>query len=171
MQRFNAFPWTGDIARTWEGLKAQVPALVSGAMSGVSYLGSDIGGFSADNIGTNADLYRRWVQLGVFYPSMRTHSATEPEVWRDAYKSVRDDVRDAINLRYAYLPYTYSQSYAYTRFGTPMARPANFNDRDYPGNLRTASTLISGGPTSTWLRCSMTILLREASPSPRGDWP
>lgn len=128
MQRFNTFPWTGDIARTWEGLKAQVPALVSGAMSGVSYLGSDIGGFIAT--GTNADLYRRWVQLGVFYPSMRTHSATEPEVWQDAYSGIRDDIRKSINLRYAYLPYTYTRSYAYSCFGTPIARPANFADSD-----------------------------------------
>lgn len=128
MQRFNTFPWTGDIARTWEGLKAQVPALVSASMSGVSYLGSDIGGFTAT--GTNADLYRRWVQLGVFYPSMRTHSPTKPEVWRDEYMGIRDDVRNAINLRYAYLPYTYTQSYHYTTNGTPIARPANFADSD-----------------------------------------
>ncbi|MDE6282782.1 MAG: starch-binding protein, partial [Muribaculaceae bacterium] len=128
MQRYNAFPWTGDIARSWAGLAAQVPALVSAAMSGVSYLGSDIGGFTAT--GTNADLYRRWVQLGVFYPSLRTHSATKPEVWQSDYNSVRDDVRDAINLRYAYLPYTYSQAYAYTCYGTPIARPANYADVD-----------------------------------------
>lgn len=129
MQRFNTFPWTGDILRDWGGLQAQVPALVSGAMSGVSYLGSDIGGFSSW-YGTKADLYRRWVQLGVFYPSMRTHSQDKPEVWRDEYLSVRDDVRKAINMRYAYLPYTYTQSYAYTRYGTPIARPANFADAD-----------------------------------------
>lgn len=130
MQRYNTFPWTGDIRRSWGGLQAQVPSLVSAAMSGVSYLGSDIGGFTADGIGTDANLYRRWVQLGVFYPSMRTHSATAPEVWQAAYSGVRNDVRDAINLRYAYLPYTYSQAYAYTAFGTPIARPANYNDSD-----------------------------------------
>ncbi len=129
MQRFNTFPWTGDISRSWNGLKAQVPALVSGAMSGVSYLGSDIGGFST-NGGSNPQLYRRWVQLGVFYPAMRTHSTHVPEVWQDVYREVRDDVRDAINLRYAYLPYTYTQSYTYSRFGTPIARPANFDDAD-----------------------------------------
>lgn len=146
MQRFNTFPWTGDIARSWAGLKAQVPALVSAAMSGISYLGSDIGGFTANNGYTDAGLYRRWVQLGVFYPSMRTHSATKPEVWNSEYASVRDDVRDAINLRYAYLPYTYSQSYAYTRFGTPIARPANFNDRDYPEKLADCIDAYLWGP-------------------------
>lgn len=126
MQRYNAFPWSGDIARSWSGLAAQVPSLVSAAMSGVSYLGSDIGGFSSN--GTDPNLYRRWVQLGVFYPSMRTHSPDCPEVWQSAYKGVRNDVRDAINLRYAYLPYTYTQSYSYTRYGTPIARPANYSD-------------------------------------------
>lgn len=128
MQRYTVFPWTGDISRSWDGLAAQVPALVNASMSGVSYLGSDIGGFIAN--GTDANLYRRWVQLGVFYPAMRTHSATCPEVWQDCYSSVRDDVRDAINLRYSYLPYLYTQSYRYYRYGTPIARPANYNDAD-----------------------------------------
>lgn len=130
MQRYNAFPWTGDIARSWAGLKAQVPALVSGAMSGISYLGSDIGGFIDEEVGTIPNLYRRWVQLGVFYPSMRTHSQKYPEVFLPQYEQIRDDVRDAINLRYAYLPYLYSQSYAYTRYGTPIARPANYMDEN-----------------------------------------
>ena len=145
MQRFNTFPWTGDIRRSWEGLKAQVPVLISGAMSGVSYLGSDIGGFSTNGNYTDANLYLRWVQLGVFYPAMRTHSADHPEVWQDVYSSVRDNIRDAINLRYAYLPYTYSQSYAYTRFGTPIARPANFNDSD-PSALSDCISAYYWGP-------------------------
>lgn len=170
MQRFNTFPWTGDIARSSEGLRAQVPALVSAAMSGISYLGSDIGGFTADRVGTNASLYRRWVQLGVFYPSMRTHSATEPEVWRDAYKSVRDDVRDAINLRYAYLPYTYSQSYAYTRFGTPMARPANFNDRDYPGKLANCIDAYLWGPDIYVAPVLDDYSTSRSITFPEGDW-
>lgn len=129
MQRYSAFPWTGDIQRSWNGLKAQVPALISASMSGIGYLGSDIGGFTdSQNPG---DLnYLRWVQLGVFYPMMRTHAkrALNPEPY--AHQSVLADVRDAINLRYAYLPYSYSQSYQYTANGTPIARPANFSDSD-----------------------------------------
>lgn len=135
MQRYNAFPWTGDIKRSWGGLKAQVPALVSAAMSGVSYLGSDIGGFcQTDWNNYNERVYLRWIQLGVFYPAMRTHADSQndggchPEPYY--FPGVLDQVRDAINLRYAYLPYTYSQSYAYTRYGSPIARPANFADAD-----------------------------------------
>lgn len=170
MQRFNTFPWTGDIARSNEGLRAQVPALVSAAMSGISYLGSDIGGFTADRVGTNASLYRRWVQLGVFYPSMRTHSATKPEVWNSEYASVRDDVRNAINLRYAYLPYTYSQSYAYTRFGTPMARPANFNDRDYPEKLANCIDAYLWGPDIYVAPVLDDYSTSRSITFPEGDW-
>lgn len=169
MQRFNTFPWTGDIARSWAGLKAQVPALVSAAMSGISYLGSDIGGFTANNGYTDANLYRRWVQLGVFYPSMRTHSATKPEVWNSEYASVRDDVRDAINLRYAYLPYTYSQSYAYTRFGTPIARPANFNDRDYPEKLANCIDAYLWGPDVYVAPVLDNVTSRDIT-FPEGEW-
>lgn len=132
MQRYGAMPWTGDIKRSWGGLQAEVPALVSAAMSGVSFLGSDIGGFTADNGFVDADIYRRWIQLGVFYPMLRTHSATKPEVWQADYDRVRDDVRDAINLRYAYLPYTYTQAYNQTAHGAPIARPINFDDKENP---------------------------------------
>ena len=129
MQRYSTFPWTGDIQRSWEGLQAQVPALVNGSMSGIGYLGSDIGGFCNSN--NNSDeLYLRWVQLGVFYPVMRTHAqeSLNPEPYNRP--SILDKVRKAINLRYAYLPYSYTRAYLNTRYGSPMARPANFADKD-----------------------------------------
>ena len=49
---------------------------------------------------------------------LRTHSkrSLNPEPYMHNYLN---EVREAINLRYAYLPYTYSQSYQYTPFGTP----------------------------------------------------
>ncbi|MDE6267067.1 MAG: starch-binding protein [Muribaculaceae bacterium] len=166
MQRLNTFPWTGDIARSWGGLAAQVPSLISASMSGVGYLGSDIGGFTA--YGTDADLYRRWVQLGVFYPSMRTHSATAPEVWQTAYDGVRNDVRDAMNLRYVYLPYTYSQSYAYTRFGTPIARPANFADEN-KGVLKNEIGAYLWGP-DVFVAPVLDSSSRKNITFPEGDW-
>ncbi len=129
MQRFSTFPWTGDIERSWSGLQAQVPALVNCSMSGVGYLGSDIGGF-CDSKNDSDELYLRWVQLGVFYPVMRTHAVENlnPEPYNRP--NILDKVRDAINLRYAYIPYTYTRAYLNTRYGSPMARPANFADKD-----------------------------------------
>lgn len=128
MQRFSTFPWTGDIMRSWNGLAVQIPSLVNGSMSGIGYLGSDIGGFRSN--GTDPNLYLRWVELGVFYPMMRTHSATQPEPFNGCYSGVVNDVKNFIRMRYSYLPYTYTLSYWNTVKGTPIARPANFADTD-----------------------------------------
>lgn len=130
MQRFSSFPWTGDIQRSWGGLRAQIPSLVNMSMCGVSYIGSDIGGFAASNDYTNADLYLRWVEFGALSPMLRTHSATKPEPTWNEYSKVLNHVRDYIRLRYRLLPYTYTLSYENSAFGYPMARPACAFDED-----------------------------------------
>ena len=40
-------------------------------LSGLAFVGSDIGGFAEV---PSAELYTRWLQTGVFYPFMRTHT-------------------------------------------------------------------------------------------------
>lgn len=133
MQRYSAFPWTGDVRRSWGGLKGQIPALINSSMSGVAYLGSDIGGFIAN--GTDPNLYERWVELGVFSPMMRTHSANNPQPYLDCYRSQRDNITKFLNYRYSFLPYNYSLSYEYTVSGTPMARPLHFYESQYNRDL------------------------------------
>lgn len=128
MQRYSTFPWTGDISRSWEGLQAQVPALVSASMSGVGYMGSDVGGFVAS--GTDANLYLRWVQMATLSPMMRTHSTVQPEPTNSCYSSVFESVRDFINMRYSYLPYTYTLAWENATKGTPLARPVNFHSTE-----------------------------------------
>lgn len=166
MQRFSCAPWTGDIKRSWSGLAVQVPSLLGASMAGVSYLGSDIGGFIAD--GQNADLYRRWIQLAVFYPMMRTHSANCPEVWQDVYSSVRDDVRNAINMRYQYLPYTYTQSFFYTRDGSPIARPANFADANKATNRNVTDAYLWG--PDVYVAPMLSFGTSRSVSFPEGDW-
>ena len=129
MQRHSAFPWSGDIRRSWAGLQAQIPALLSSGMSGVAYMGSDVGGFANDQA-TDSWLYRRWVQMAVFSPMMRTHSTYLPEPYQDCYADVFEDVKNAINLRDSYLPYTYTLAWENAVKGTPLARPLNFHDRE-----------------------------------------
>lgn len=129
MQRHCAFPWSGDIRRSWEGLRAQVPALLSSGMSGVAYMGSDVSGFATQYDGhTDARLYLRWVQMAVFSPMMRTHSTYKPEPYHSEYASVADDVCRFIHMRYSYLPYTYTLAWENATKGTPLARPINFHD-------------------------------------------
>lgn len=125
MQRYGVMPWTGDIARSWKGLHAQIPAMINTGMSGVAYMGSDVGGFASDGT-ANAPLYLRWVQQAVFGAMLRTHSAVLPEPYHSCYDSIRDDVRRFVTLHYTYLPYTYNLSYENATLGMPPARPLSF---------------------------------------------
>lgn len=127
MQRFSTFPWTGDIQRSWAGLQAQVPSLINGSMSGIGYLGSDMGGFAANaGFDTNGELYVRWVEFCTFSPMTRSHSQTEPE----AYKYDTEKIGKLLNMRYSYLPYIYTLAHKFTTNGTPMCLPPNFYDED-----------------------------------------
>ncbi len=126
IQRYAAFPWTGDIKRSWGGLQAQVPALISAGMSGIGYMGNDVGGFSASS--TDPELYLRWIEMAVFSPMMRTHSTHLPEPYQSCYAEVLPAVRDFLNMRYSYLPYTYTLAWQNATSGAPLARPVNYHD-------------------------------------------
>lgn len=132
MQRFSAFPWTGDIKRSWGGLQAQAPALISSSMSGLAFLGSDVGGFN-NGPTENAQLYLRWIEMSTFAPMMRTHADNgdkNPEPSSSVYAGICDDIRKFINLRYRYLPYLYTLAWENTSKGVPMARPICMYDAD-----------------------------------------
>ncbi len=169
MQRYSAFPWTGDIERSWSGFQAQVPSLTNMAMAGFSMLGSDVGGFACTSGSTNANLYLRWVQFGALSPMLRTHSAVRPEPYHSDYNSVIDGVRKAINLRYRLLPYVYTLAYENSAFGYPMARPAcAFDQNKY--------TLANNSDSYLWGRdLFVAPILSENATSrqitfPEGEW-
>lgn len=139
-QQYSAFPWTGDVARSWGGLKAQLPNLLSMSISGMPYIHSDAGGFALGDSVDN-ELYTRWLQFAVFTPVFRPHGSalqgldrtmkdipSEPVYYREPYKSI---VRNAINLRYRLLPYNYNLAYEQALYGKPLMRPMfydNFSD-------------------------------------------
>ena len=128
MQRYSTFPWTGDIKRSYLGLEAQVPALLSAGMSGIGYMGNDVSGFAADGIGTDSWLYLRWIEMAVFSPMMRTHSTYNPEPYLECYADVFPAVKKYIRMRYSYLPYTYTLAWENATKGAPLARPINYHD-------------------------------------------
>lgn len=120
-QRYSAFPWTGDVSRSWGGLQAQLPLLLTMSMSGLGYIHSDAGGFAQ---GVRDDeLYTRWLQFAVFTPILRPHGSnhpSEPVFWS---KQTQDIVRRYMNLRYSLLPYNYSLAYKNSTEGTPLMQP------------------------------------------------
>ncbi len=167
MQRYSTFPWSGDIQKTWEGLQTQIPIMVGMSMSGVGYMGSDLGGFTGD---FNPELYTRWIEQGTFSPIMRAHgvnTVTEPVYLSEPYKTI---ARNFIRLRYQLLPYNYTLAYQNSTTGRPLALPMdyfepgnpflnNINDQYFWGENLLAAPVVNVGersrsmifPTGKWI--------------------
>lgn len=116
-----ATAWTGDNHSMWGHLQMAIPQLCNLGMSGMSFVGTDIGGFSAD---TTPELLVRWVQMAVFSPLFRNHSALGTryqEPWKFNNKTL-DIYRKFVEFRYAILPYLYDLLEDGTRTGLPVMR-------------------------------------------------
>ena len=129
-QRYTS-SWTGDNIASWEHLWVANIQVQRMCISGMSFTGTDIGGFAEQPTG---ELYARWIQLGVFHPFCRTHSSGhhgDQEPW--AFDpGVTDIARKFINLRYRLLPYLYTMFYEYIQNGTPLLKPLVYFDQDDP---------------------------------------
>ena len=125
LQRYGVMPWTTDVSRSWGGLQPQVKLMLSSGLSGLGYMSSDIGGFAVDPANpTDEELYVRWLQMGTFTPTLRTHAQLLPEPYH--YPDVEEISKRYINMRYEWLPYNYTLAFENAAFGLPLARPLNF---------------------------------------------
>lgn len=130
-QRYSIFPWTGDVSRSWSGLRAQLPILLGMSMSGVPYVHSDAGGFAGGD-GDN-ELYVRWLQFAAFTPIFRPHGTALYEKDTAAFsfpseaaliaEPFRTYAKNAVNIRYLMLPYNYSIAYQQAVSGKPLISP------------------------------------------------
>ncbi len=127
-QRYGMIPWTGDVSRSWNGLKPQVELSLQMSLLGMAYTHSDLGGFAGGET-FDKEMYIRWLQYGVFQPVYRPHAqdniAPEP-VFHD--NETKDIIREFIKLRYRMLPYNYSLAYQNSTSGMPLMRPMFFSD-------------------------------------------
>jgi len=128
LQRY-ACVWTGDNVASWEHLKLANIQCQRLSMSGISFCGTDIGGFSGEPDG---ELFTRWIQLGVFSPFMRAHSAgdtreREPWSFGEPFTSIN---RKFIELRYRLMPYFYSAFWEHNRYGFPILRPLVMQEQE-----------------------------------------
>ncbi|HVW12221.1 MAG TPA: glycoside hydrolase family 31 protein [Mucilaginibacter sp.] len=127
VQRFSSV-WTGDNVASWEHLQLGNIMCQRLSISGISFCGTDIGGFSGEPDG---ELFTRWVQMGAFSPFMRAHSAgdtkeREPWSFGEPYTSIN---RKFIELRYRMLPYLYSAFWEHHRYGFPIIRPVVMHEQ------------------------------------------
>ncbi|MBE5803916.1 MAG: alpha-glucosidase [Clostridiales bacterium] len=118
--------WQGDNNSWWAHIKLNLQMLPSLNMCGFLYNGADLGGFGCD---TTEDLLLRWLQLGVFTPLMRNHSAKGTRR-QEAYRFANwEEMRDVLTVRYALLPYLYSEFMKAALTDGMYFRPLAF---DYP---------------------------------------
>ncbi|MCI4670409.1 MAG: glycoside hydrolase family 31 protein [Bacteroidia bacterium] len=130
IQRYAA-TWTGDNLSTWEHLWMANIQCQRLSVSGVSFCGSDVGGFIGK---CNGELLTRWMQLGIFHPLLRGHSSgdhgdQEPWEFGEPYTSA---IRSTIQLRYKFLPYLYTLMWQNHNQGTPVIIPISFLGQDDP---------------------------------------
>lgn len=142
-QRYGMVPWTGDVNRSWGGLKPQTEISLQMGLQGIPYMHSDLGGFAGDNL--DDELYTRWLQYGVFQPIYRPHAqeevASEP-VFREP--KIKALAKKSIELRYKLMPYNYTIAFDNNQTGLPLMRPLFFEEQENKDLLSISDTYLWG---------------------------
>ncbi len=129
LQRYNVFPWSTDVSRSWGGLQPQITIMLNSGLSGLGYMSHDVGGFAIDETAPyDPELYVRWLQLGTFSPILRTHAQKTAEPYK--YPDHQNIILPLIKERYRWLPYNYTLAYENASEGQPLVRPLNFYSAD-----------------------------------------
>ncbi|MCA9571964.1 MAG: hypothetical protein KC656_29200, partial [Myxococcales bacterium] len=147
---------------TWWGLEGSLPMLLGLGLSGVPFVGTDVGGYSGD---PGPELYARWMALGVISPFFRGHvtqGAPDQEPWALGTE-VADLSRDFLQLRSRLHPYLYSLAEQAHQTGAPLLRPMGWafpddrevrdlSDQAMLGPWLLAAPVLTEGATTRELR-------------------
>jgi alpha-glucosidase len=125
VQRFSAV-WSGDNQANDEHLLMGQLINLQMGLSGIPFVGPDLGGYIGDG---NKDLYKRWIEVGVFSPFLRNHreffgAANEPWAYGEEAEAIS---KSYIGFRYRLMPYIYSKFYEASQTGMPIARSLCIN--------------------------------------------
>src|SRR5208283_5123938 len=142
---------------------------------GYAYWSHDIGGHTPGAV--DSELYTRWLQFGAFSPILRTHTTKNPDserrIW--AYPEPYADImRRIYHLRYALLPYIYTEARQTYDTGVAFLHPlyydwpeaaeaySNKDEYVFGANLIVAPVVVPGD--------KITGLASKAAWLPAGDW-
>ncbi len=134
--------WMGDNCAWWSHIKLNLQMLPGLNMCGFLYCGADIGGFGKD---TTPDLLLRWLQLGIFTPLMRNHTSIGTRQQEIYQFECMDEMRNMVRLRYALIPYLYSEYMKAVQSSGMLFRPLAFDSPDDPMARHTEDQLMLGG--------------------------
>ena len=123
--------FSGDTYRTWDTLRFELYMTATASNLAYGWWSHDIGGHTS---GTgDSELFTRWVQFGVFSPINRIHVTkgdyydNRPWAFEDA--EVLRVLRDALQLRHAFIPYLYTMAHRAHLDSQPLIQPMYY---DYP---------------------------------------
>lgn len=133
--------WQGDNKSWWSHILLNFQQLPSLNMCGFLFIGSDIGGFGCD---TTEDLLMRWMQMSVFTPLMRNHSADGTRL-QELYQFRNcDDLKKIVEIRYALIPYLTKIYMNAAENDEMMFRPLAFDYADDEMACRVEDQLMFG---------------------------
>lgn len=121
--------WTGDNMARWNHLERSVPMLLSLSMCGMSFGGADVPGFFFD---PEPELFKRWHQLGIWYPFYRGHAHLETkrrEPWLLG-DEITANMREQVTARYQLMPTWYTIFAEFAYLGLPIMRPLWYHNLD-----------------------------------------
>ena len=116
--------YSGNTNINWKTLKFLPFFNATASNIGVSWWSHDIGGYKGGI--EDAELYMRYVQLGVYSPILRLSSDAgkyykrEPWKWDAKTFSI---THEYLELRHRLIPYLYSEAKKYASFGSPLVQP------------------------------------------------
>ncbi len=155
--------WQGDNKSWWSHLLMNLQQMPALNMAGFLYTGADMGGFGSD---TTEDLMIRWLQLAVFTPLMRNHSADGTRL-QELYRfDSCDTMKKTVEIRYGLLPYIYSEFMKAALSDEMMFRPLAFDFRDDGDAKNVEDQLLLGdelmiAPIYTQNACGRYVYLPE----------
>jgi len=116
-----AVHWLGDNSADWTHMQMSIIGMIEFNMFGIPTVGADICGFFNE---PDMEMCARWQQLGAFYPFSRNHNANGNADQDPALDpTVAAISRDALLLRYTYLPHLYTLFHKASRHGGSVVRP------------------------------------------------
>jgi alpha-glucosidase len=132
IQRYAAV-WSGDNQAKDEHILLGALLVNQMGLSGVPFTGPDLGGYIGDG---NKDLFRRWMEVGVFAPYLRNHrgqyaAANEPWAYGEEVEAIS---KAYIGFRYQLMPYLYSAFYEASQTGMPVGRSLSI-DHSFDANV------------------------------------
>ncbi|GAC1470343.1 MAG: glycoside hydrolase family 31 protein [Ktedonobacteraceae bacterium] len=142
VQRWGAC-WMGDNTSWWEHLEMTMPQLMNMGLSGVPFVGTDIGGFNGNASG---ELFARWMQLGALSPFSRGHTSTATELHEPWAFGPRVEAicREFLRLRYRLLPYLYTLFWEAAQRGIPVLRPLLYHFPNDPATYQLHDQVLLG---------------------------